>query len=116
MAHVDLTPDRVRVRLSRWERVGALHGDLAIPRDAVLNVDVVADTTSAVEGIRAPGYGLPGHAAVGTWRGRGWKDFVVAYAGRPGVVIDLRSDRSDTEFRRLVVTVDDPETIAAALS
>ncbi len=115
MAHLDLTPDQLRLRLSRWERVGALHGDVAIPRDAVRSVRVVPDPLRAVKGLRAPGYGLPGHASVGTWRGRGWKDFVVAYSGRPGVVIELRRDRPEPDFRRLVVSVENPETVAAAL-
>ena len=120
MAHLDVTPDLVRVRLGRWERLVGLHGDVAIPRDRftpeLLAELAVADPMKALEGIRAPGYGLPGHGAVGTWRGKGWKDFVAAYAGRPGVVIDLDPDRVDGEFRRLVVSVDDPETVAAALN
>jgi len=116
MAHLDVTPDLVRVRLGRWERLGALHGDVTIPRAAVRAARVVTDPMKALEGIRAPGYGLPGHGAVGTWRSKGWKDFVAAYAGQPGVVIDLTTDRPDVEFRRLVVSVDDPETVAAALN
>ncbi len=70
----------------------------------------------ALEGIRAPGYGMPGHGAVGTWRGKGWKDFVAAYAGEAGRRHRPRGDRPDVEFRRLVVSVEDPETVAAALS
>lgn len=116
MAHLDVTPDLVRVRLGPWERLGGLHGDVAIPRDAVRAVHSVSEPMKEVEGIRAPGYGMPGHGAVGTWRGKGWKDFVAAYSGRPGVVIDLRTDRGDVGFRRLVVSVDDPETVAAALN
>ena len=37
-----------------------------------------------LSGLRAPGTGLPGVIALGTWRGRGQKDFAALFdAGKP---------------------------------
>jgi hypothetical protein len=114
MAHVDVTTDTVHVRLGRWERIGALHGDLSFPRDAVRAAQEVEHPMKQLRGLRAPGYGMPGHGAVGTWRGRGWKEFSVAYAKQPGVVLDLDPGHADG-FRRLIVSVDDPGRLVHAL-
>ncbi|HTY72163.1 MAG TPA: hypothetical protein VMI11_07020 [Actinomycetes bacterium] len=90
-----------RVHLGSWERLGALRGDLVIPRSSVVDIRMVPDVVAEIRGIRAPGYGLPGHAAVGTWRGRGFKDFVaVSWRQRRGVVITL----SGQEFDRVVLS------------
>jgi hypothetical protein len=98
--------------LSRLERMGALHGDLRVPLDAVERVVVSVDPWGEVRGLRAPGTGVPGWIALGTWRRRGGKDFVALYRrGRPGVVVHLR----DSPFKRLIVSADDAAAVAASI-
>src|SRR3982751_3858991 len=43
MPTITVTPDIVTVRLSTAEKAGALHGDLSIPRSAIVAATVVQD-------------------------------------------------------------------------
>ncbi len=65
-----------------------------------------------LRGVRAPGTGVPGRIALGTWRYRGGKDFAALYGGKPAVIVHLR----DAPFRRLLVSADDAEPLAAAIA
>ena len=99
------------LRLSRWEKLGGLHGDIRVPRGAVEDVQVSRKPFGDLRGIRAPGTGLPRRIALGTWRYRGGKDFAALYRGKPGVIVRLR----DAPFQRLLVSADDADAVAAAL-
>ncbi len=99
------------LRLSRAERLFGFHGDIRVPLSAVAEVTVSHDPWRDVRGLRAPGTGWPGRIALGTWRRRGGKDFVAIYRGRPAVVVRLR----DGPFRRLLVSCDDADGVAASL-
>jgi len=72
-----------------------------------------ADSRSAsLRGVRAPETGVTGRIALGTWRYRGGKDFAALYGGKPAVIVHLR----DAPFRRLLVSADDAEPLAAAIA
>lgn len=101
----------LQLRLSPWERLGALRGDLRFPVTAVRAVSVHDDPWQVLRGMRAPGTGLPGVIMLGTKRGPFGKDFCAVYQHRPAVVIDL----ADQEFERLVVCTEDPEHDAAVI-
>ncbi len=60
---------------------------------------------AAVRGLRAPGTGVPGRVALGTWRRWHGKDFVAAYRHDPGVVIDL----VDQPYDRVVISGPTPD-------
>ena len=62
-------------------------------------------------GLRAPGAGWPRVIALGTWRYSGGKDFAALYRGKPAVIVGLR----DAGFRRLLISADDAEAVAARL-
>ena len=111
MPTISVTPERVTVRLSAVEKVGALRGDITVPRSAVVGASVVADPMAAVSGLRAPGYAMPGHGKVGTWRHHDGKDFVAVYADRPAVELRL----SGQPYERLLVAADDPDVVLAQL-
>lgn len=111
MPTLSITDTSITVELSAAEKVGAVHGDLTLPRSAIADVRVVEDAMGAVSGLRAPGYSLPGHAKVGTWRHHDGKDFVAVYAGRPAVEITLQGER----YERLLLGIDDPQAAAAQL-
>lgn len=80
MAHVHVEGETVIVRLSPWERLGAMHGDIRVPREAVTGARVAIDPWTELRGIRAPGTGIPGVVALGTRRGRFGKDFAAVTA------------------------------------
>lgn len=100
------------VRLSRRERLGAIHGDVCVPLDAVQDVHVSRHPFRELRGMRAPGAGFPGLIALGTFRYRGGKDFAALYRDKPAVVVRL----SGASFRRLLISADDADAVAAALS
>ena len=106
----------LRIHLGGWERLGALRGDLVISRTQVASMRVVDDVVQEMRGIRAPGYGFPGHAAIGTWRGHGYKDFVAVYwKQRRGVVISLTGADYDRVIVSTGATVELPQRIAPAV-
>ena len=114
MSHLEITDLDVTVRLTTLEKVGAVHGDLTVPRSAVRSVVAVGDAWQQVHGLRAPGYGMPGHALLGTWRVDGRKDFVDVRHGDPGVVVELEGQ----DFARIIVsfpTSDEAQAVARRL-
>jgi hypothetical protein len=112
MATVTTTPQTLRLTLTRGEKVLGLLRDLDVPRSAVESVEVVPDGLAAVRGLRAPGLGLPGVRAIGTWRRRGEKSLVTVRRGQPAVRVRLTGQRFDT----LLVGADDAATLAGALT
>lgn len=112
MADVFLDRDLVHVVLSPAEHVGALRGDLCLPLDRIRSARVARDPFDAVHGIRAPGTGLPGVVALGTWRSRRHgRSFVAAYRNRPALVLELEGDH----LSRVVVSTDDAVRLRDAL-
>jgi len=94
--------------LSKWERRGALHGDIRVALSAVEDVAVTEQPFGEIRGMRAPGTGWPGRIALGTWRHRGGKGFAAVYRGKPGVVVRLR----DSAFAWLCISTADPQAVA----
>jgi hypothetical protein len=111
MASLLIADDVVTVSLSAAEKVEALHGNVSVPRAAVMSARVVPDGMEEVHGLKMPGTGLPGVIMVGTWRDGERVTFAVCHGRRPAVVIDL----DDQVYDRIVVTVADPEAAVAAL-
>jgi hypothetical protein len=109
MALISMTNDELRLELTRSEKLAALHGDVRVPRSAVRDIRVDDDPLGAVRGLRAPGLGLPGSKKIGTWRGRGHRQFVVARQGMPAVRVRLEG----TTFDELIVSTPDAEAVAA---
>jgi hypothetical protein len=99
------------LKLSAVEHLEGFHGDITVPLAAVTAVRVVPDAWTELRGIRAPGTGFPGVIAVGTRRGAGAgeKDFAAVHGQGAGVVVELEGQ----EFSHLVLSADDPETIAS---
>lgn len=111
MADIVVEGDEAVLRLSLAEKAGSLHGDIRVPRAAVTSVKVVERPLREVRGLRAPGTGVPGVIALGTWRRLRGKDFVAAYR-RPGVVVELEG----APFERLVVSCPSPAEVRARLT
>lgn len=110
MGNVRVTTDVVEVRLSGWEKVASVRGDLQIPRKAVWSAQAV-EGLAGVSGLRAAGLAVTGLPGVGTWRGVGARRFVVVRPGRPALVLHLSGYRYDL----VAVSMEHPEDVVAAL-
>lgn len=111
MTQVEIDDGRLQVRLTRFEKVAGLLGDLDVPLASVMAAEAVVDGLSALTGIRAPGLAVPGRR-IGTWRGRGATRFVAVTSGRPALHVRLRGHRYD----EVLVTTPDAEALAGRLS
>ncbi len=114
MAEIQVEGGQVSIHLSFAEKIGALHGDLRFPVSAVRAVRVVDKPFSEIEGIRAPGTGVPGLIALGTYRTHGGRDFVAVYRGERGIVLEIDAD--NTKYRRLILSAKDPDRVLTRLA
>ena len=99
------------VVLNDLEKAGAFHGDVRVPASSVRNVRVTYSPFNELRGMRAPGAGWPGVIALGTWRGKGFKDFAALYRGGPAVVVELEG----AAWRRLLVSAHDAPAVVERL-
>ena len=112
MAELLVHDDVVTVSLSAAEKAEALHGDVSVPRTAVVSARIVPDGMDEVHGLKLPGTGFPGVIMVGTWRDGTRVTFAVCHGRRPAVVLELTGQRYD----RIVVTVEHPDEAVASLA
>jgi hypothetical protein len=111
MATLSIDDDAVTVELSATEKMGALRGNVTVPRSAIMNARVVPDGMKELHRTRV-GTGIPGMLVIGTVRDGASVTFAVCRARRPAVVIDLTGQQYD----RLVVSLADAKAKAATLS
>ncbi len=111
MAALAVSGDDLCVHLNWLEKLGALRGDVRVPRAAIRAVRVTDSPFAELRGLRAPGTGFPGVIALGTRRGRNVRDFTAVYVGQRAVVVEL----AGSSFHRLIVCTADPERDAAQL-
>jgi hypothetical protein len=88
----------------------SLLGPVDVPLEHVTAVEVTDSPGAAVRGWRE-GIGMP-HLRMGTWRHDGVKDYVAIRTDLPGLVITLVNE----EYARLIISVEDPRGLAAALA
>ena len=111
MATLTVQDRELVVALSRWEKAGAVHGDVRVPLGSVEDVSVSPRPFGELRGLRAPGTGWPRRIALGTWRYSAGKDFAALYRRKPAVIVRLRG----AEYRRLLIAADDAEAVAARI-
>ena len=101
MAALSIDGEQLNVELSGWEKIGSIRrSDVSVPMSAVVSVKRLDNARDGIRGIRAPGTGLPGVIALGSWRKRGSVDFVAVSRNEPGYVVELEGER----FDRLVIS------------
>ena len=74
--------------------------DLEIDASAIVSIEEVENAWPHLQGIRAPGAGIPDMLCVGTLRHQGHKDFTAVYGRGHATIVTLR----DAEFARVIVT------------
>lgn len=108
---VELTTDEVVVRLTRWTAVAALRRELRVPRAAIRSVSTGPWTE---DGWRVAGTAVPFlDYRQGRFRRHGERRFL-SFERRDRVVV-LRVDRATVGYDVVVVGVEDPDAVAAAL-
>lgn len=106
MATLVLGDETLRVEMNRWERIFALHGEISVPADHVVDVVRVDDPWPHLRGFRAPGTGCPWVIMLGTLRYQGTKDFCAVYRRGPATIVTLR----DSAFARIIVSDHPPQS------
>ena len=101
MAELSVDNGILSVKLSGWEKVGAVRRtDVSVPMTAVSSVKRLENARDGIRGMRAPGTGWPGRIALGSWRTLRTVDFVAVTRNEPGCLIELKNER----FDRLVIS------------
>lgn len=101
MAEIEIENGEFTIHLSPQEMVGALRKSaVVVPLESITAVTRHERARDGIRGIRAPGTGLPGVIALGTWRHTSGKDFIAVYKNGPGYALEL----ADQEFERIVFT------------
>ena len=107
MAEIQIQDTGIRVKLSFWEKLGSLKGDLFIPVTS-LRGSVEADSGwKRSLGARVPGTYVPGLAIYGTYRGKN-KDFVAWRKGQQVLQLNL----SGKPYSRVFIGVQDAAALA----
>ena len=116
MAEIELDGDDVVLHLSRLEKLGALHGDVRVPRAAVTGVRVASKPLRELRGLRMPGTAWPKPlVALGTWRRRhARRDFVVIHGRAQVLVVEL--DERSPRFGRLLFSAADVDESTRSLT
>lgn len=108
---LEVSEDSVRVRLSRWEKVLGLMGDICVARSAVGDVEVVADPMRAAlhTGLKA-GLRLPGlyYVARSIKLDRAW----VLRRGMPALSFTINDGGT---LRSVLVSTPEAEAVAQRL-
>ena len=81
------------LRLSRLEKIGALHGDISVAGSQLISKSEVPNPWKSqyLKGVRAPGTAIPYRILLGTMRYKGGKDFTMIYGNRPVEVFEFKS-------------------------
>ncbi len=111
MAHLLIKDGRVRLSLSRMEKIGALHSSPEAKLSDIESVEVVENPWSSeyLKGVRAPGTGIPFRVLLGTMKYRGGKDFCAIYRRTPSAIITMKTG----PFKRWIFAIKDMGEIKA---
>ncbi|MFC4373204.1 hypothetical protein ACFO5K_03735 [Nocardia halotolerans] len=111
MVEVEINDDTVTVHVLGGHRLLALRQQVVVDRAAITEI-ATAEVDLRPPWVRAPGTFIPGVIAAGVYRGKGRKEFWDTTFGGSAVRIDL----DGPDFTRLVVDVDDLDSVLHALS
>ena len=103
MAKVIEADGVVTLKLSRFEKIGALHGDISVASSNLISKTDVLNpwTKEYLRGFRAPGTGIPYVILLGTMRFKGGKDFCAIYKRTPAMIYEF----ADAPFKRWIVSI-----------
>jgi hypothetical protein len=113
MARVTIRNDRLQVSIGAFEAVQALQGSFAVPLVSVMGATEDPNFIRAGSlGIRAPGTGLPGVIARGTFRKSGERTLSLWSRNQEIVVIQLMNHK----WERVVIGCEDARELASEIN
>jgi hypothetical protein len=113
MAELEVRQDALVVTLTAVERVAAMKREVRVPLADVCGICADPDPWTALRGVRVEGTGIPGVAVYGVRRMTGGRpDFAALHGRGPAVRVELTTG---ARYRRLLVTVADPDATVAAV-
>ena len=89
MPKLEITDDGIWIRLTRGEKVMALHGDLFIPATSLRGAEVLGPKWWRQLGLRVPGTAIPGLAIYGTYIWSKTRDFAAWSRGQQVIRLNL---------------------------
>ena len=103
MAKVIESGGVLTLKLSRLEKMGALHGDISVASNELISKTEVPNpwTKEHLRGVRAPGTAIPYVILLGTMRFKGGKDFCAIYKRTPAMIYEF----ADAPFKRWIVSI-----------
>jgi len=103
MAKVIESGGVLTLKLSRLEKIGALHGDISVASNELISKTEVPNpwTQEHLRGTRSPGTAIPYRILLGTMRFKGGKDFCAIYKRTPAVIYEF----ADAPFKRWIVSI-----------
>jgi hypothetical protein len=108
MPKIDIANGFLEVKLSPLQRWATLRKGVKVPLSLVRGATVDPSAIPAQLGMRAPGTGLPGFIAAGTFYKSGDKQFAYWRRGETAVIIELEGHK----FDRLILGSKNPRTLA----
>ena len=118
MATIELTPTHMLIKLSRAEKIWALHGDLKIPAALIRGAEVADKDVWKTLGLRLPGSALPTHLAYGSYlrfgKTGGWT-FALWRANQQNLTVTLAT-APNQRYKRLVVNTDNAQELADTIN
>jgi hypothetical protein len=110
MPHITVTDTELVVDLSKLEQLASLTKSLSIPRGDITSARIDPEILKHL-GFRAPGTGMPGVIAAGTFYKQGDRQFVYWHKGETPIVVELAHEKYD----RLIIGLD-PEVAESVIS
>jgi hypothetical protein len=112
MAHVVIEQDHLTIGITGLDRVLAFRSELRIPLAHIRGVEVrPPEALSWFHGLRMPGINLPGVVTAGTFYTGDGRVFYDMHDPHQTIALELDHE----SYRRVIVQVDDPEAVAAAI-
>ena len=114
MPRIDLTDDKLIIRLTAGEKLAALHGDVTVNGVAIRGAAVVDKRWWMNLGLRVPGTAIPGVIIAGTYLQKGDRAFV-SWTRKHGLPLEITlaakmdPEARGTRFTRILVGVDDAQ-------
>lgn len=105
MPSLEYDEEHVRVSLTGWEQLMALHRPVTVERSSIVAVEIVQHPFRALRGFRV-GTWIPWVMAFGTYRHSDGKDLVAVYRKQPAVRILLRNE----PYSAILASVPEPES------
>ena len=108
MPAIEITPTNLRVKLSRLEKLAAVHGDLEFAGTQIRGAEVLDKKWWWQLGVRVPGTAIPGLVIAGTYLRKGDRVFASWVRGKQAVAINL----CGSNYNRIIVGTDDAQALA----